>query len=163
MLKWKFQRRQEVQLRKKWLASSLTQLLEKSHISNHIQVLEKQKIHMVWYAYMVYSDTNIHMKVVILTSSAVKSGFSRAFDIFPDVSFPSKIFHFEPLVWGSSKPLLGDFVNAESATRSPRSMESLVILPVSDKFSNSAWAVWCFSISSRRTPLTGLWTLRLGS
>lgn len=115
------------------------------------------------YAYMVHSDTNIHKKVVILTSSAVKSGFSRAFDIFPDVSFPSKIFHFEPLVWGSSKPLLGDFVNAESATRSPRSMESLVILPVSDKFSNSAWAVWCFSISSLRTPLTGLWTLRLGS
>lgn len=98
-----------------------------------------------------------------LTSSTPKSGFSWAFDPFPEISFPSYKFHFKLLLWGPSEPLFDNFLSAESAIRSPGSMESLVTLPLSDIFSKSAWPIWCFSISSLKIPLTGLWTFRFGS
>lgn len=102
-------------------------------------------------------------KGIILTSSTLKSTFPCKFNPFPEISFPSYKFHFELLLWGPSEPLLVNFLNVESAMRSPRSMESLVTLPVSDILSKSAWPIWCFSISSRKTPFTGLWTFRFGS
>ena len=107
-------------------------------------------------------DPNLY-RGIILTSSTLKSVFPCRFDPFPEISLPSYKFHFELLLWGPSEPLLVNFLNAESAMRSPRSMESLVTLPVSDIFSKSAWAIWCFSISSCKTPFTGLWTFRFGS